>query len=182
MKEREAVHQSKLKVDYSLYLPPPPFFVYIIIITSIILIPAEVGKKDKLDIDHTSSDGNDEEKYRDRGSSASGRHKIVCEEPDGPTHSSPTDSQHQQRHKTVQLRTGSSGRRPVSFTPSEGGTGAAIAVPDKRASLYSSGGSDMSVPVSPYHRRHATGAGSLTSSLTGSQTGERPRVSWCMLE
>jgi hypothetical protein len=41
----------------------------------------------------------------------------------------------------------------------------------------------VSVPVSPYRRRHhASGAGSLTSSLTGSQTGERPRVSWCMLE
>lgn len=156
-------------------------------ILCVTLIPAEVGKRNKLDIDHISSDGNDEEKYRDRGSSASGRHKIVCEEPDGPTqfshhHSSPTDSQHQQQHKTVKLRTGSSARRPVSFTPSEGGTGAAIAVPDKRASLYSSGGSDVSVPLSPYRRRHATGAGSLTSSLTGSQTGERPRVSWCMLE
>ena len=127
--------------------------------------------KGKCDIDRTASDGTDEEKYRDRGSSASGRHKIICEEQDGPTHqqqtmpqvSSPDDAQ--QIHK-MKLRAAHSPRRPVSYSPSE----ASSAVVDKRASLYSSGGSDVSVPVSPYRRRHAGGLGS-------SQTGERPRVS-----
>ena len=52
-----------------------------------------------------------------------------------------------------------------------------MVVHDKRASLYSSGGSEASVPVSPYRRRHATRAETLTGSLTSSQSGERPRVS-----
>ena len=133
--------------------------------------------KDKLEVERTSSDGTDEEKYRDRGSSTSGRNKIICEEPGGQhlvsrKHSSPPapdDTQHQQKMRN--LRTGSSPRRPVSYTPSESGFGEGVV--DKRMSLYSSGGESE---MSPHRRRYAGGGGVTGSFHPG--PGERPRVSF----
>lgn len=129
----------------------------------------DMVKGDKVKLDRVSCDGNDEEKYRDRGSSASGRHKIISEEPDGPAHDHALNADSHQ-HRSVKLRSGSSSRRPVSFTPSEGGS--TVAGADKRASLYSSGGSDVSVPVSPFRDRRR-----MVGTLSGSHSGERPRVS-----
>lgn len=126
-------------------------------------------KGDKFRLDVTSSDGTEEEKYRDRGSSASGRYKIICEETDGPAShvsSLSTSEETQQPEKLKILRATDSPRRPISFSPSEAGS----TVADKRASLYSSGGSEASVPQSPFKRRHAGGT-------AGGHSGERPRVS-----
>ena len=140
--------------------------------------PCAELKEDKFHLNGASSDGTEEEKYRDRGSSTSGRHKIVCEETDGPSgpvsrklSSSTNSDDHHQQPPVKILRASASPRRPMSFSPSE--VSSTVGVADHRISMVSSGGSESSVPHSPFRRRHHGGPGGRGSS----QAGERPRVS-----